>query len=307
MEATDSSQVMEISQEKIDLQQITDARIESNQVIDGNIITNNEQTGNDINVSDEVESGIDANRNYINEGNENIDISKNKLEQLDQNNNSIEVEIEAEIDSSQGPIITTQEEYSQNTETNLESTSSPLPPSVPASTTTAPAPQSELVDLFGEIDDDGDDNDNNHDDNNHDDNDNNKNANSQTSNGSPSRKQKAEKKKMSSSSLYLPELPSHKEASSIFSIRTPNYMKFQPLQFDRESHDSKEERKQFTNASSIVRWRNKVDLSGHVMRSTDGNQIKESNTRLIKWSDNTYQIIVGDKIYNVILSDMANW
>ena len=159
------------------------------------------------------------------------------------------------------------------------SSSSSSPSKIPQSQNTITSTtNNDLDDLFGEMDDDE----------------------AQTTNV------KAERQ-TTQSILNLPEVSSFVNNASIFSIRTPNFMKFQPDEYDKESYDPSNETTKFNKASSVIRWRNKVDASGNILLSNDKKPIRESNARLVKWSDNTYQIIVGDKIYNVNISNLANW
>ena len=53
------------------------------------------------------------------------------------------------------------------------------------------------------------------------------------------------------------------------------------------------------DAARVVRWRYKQNAQGGVA-TTDGVQQRESNTRLVKWSDGSMQMIVGDERFDVV-------
>lgn len=46
-------------------------------------------------------------------------------------------------------------------------------------------------------------------------------------------------------------------------------------------------------------WRHKRDAEGRVERDAQGQLVMESNTRLVKWSDGTMQLMVGPEAYDV--------
>lgn len=117
----------------------------------------------------------------------------------------------------------------------------------------------------------------------------------------------ATNKSISKSSLYLQPVRRQKSDELIFSVRTPNFLKFQPSEFTKATFDPIEERKVFDTAIAVVRWRYARDPKGEVIKSADGQPKLESNARLVRWSDGTYQIVVGDQIFNTSVSDMENW
>lgn len=90
-------------------------------------------------------------------------------------------------------------------------------------------------------------------------------------------------------------------------LRTPNFLKFQMQQYDSASHDPEEEKSLFGDAiAALVRWRPKVDESGTVVCDPDGKAVLESNARLIQWSDGTYQLVVGELVFDARLNASEN-
>ena len=76
--------------------------------------------------------------------------------------------------------------------------------------------------------------------------------------------------------------------------RTPNFIKFQPCEYNVNQHDSRAEKTKFDGATAIVRWRTK-------------DQKKQSNSYFMKWDDGTYQLVVGDAVFNAKILPTENW
>ena len=54
----------------------------------------------------------------------------------------------------------------------------------------------------------------------------------------------------------------------------------------------------------MVRWRYKRDESGEIVCDANGMPVRESNARMVKWSDGSYQYIVGSTVFNAELVPM---
>jgi len=89
-------------------------------------------------------------------------------------------------------------------------------------------------------------------------------------------------------------------------LRTPNFLKFQMQQYNSEAHNPEEEKNHFGDAiAAMVRWRPKVDDSGEMICDENG-PILESNARLVQWSDGTYQMVVGELVFDARLNAAEN-
>lgn len=111
----------------------------------------------------------------------------------------------------------------------------------------------------------------------------------------------------SKSTLALPERSIHDEKSSIFSIRAPNFVKFQNDEFIKDLYDAEEERKQLDAAIAVARWRYQRDSNGDLVKDSTGQPIKESNARLVKWSDGSYQVLIGDQVFVASAHTLDSW
>mmetsp|Transcript_21059 Transcript_21059/g.30418 ORF Transcript_21059/g.30418 Transcript_21059/m.30418 type:complete len:503 (+) Transcript_21059:28-1536(+) len=81
-------------------------------------------------------------------------------------------------------------------------------------------------------------------------------------------------------------------------LRTPNFLKIQSTAFDPATYNGDLENELFPQATSVIRWRYKTNSLGEKIIGADGKPIRESNARLVKWSDGSYQLVVGDEVFN---------
>lgn len=84
-------------------------------------------------------------------------------------------------------------------------------------------------------------------------------------------------------------------AKSLF-VRTPNFLKINSKEFDPDTYDPENEKE--LNAATIIRWRVRKGPTGEIVVGKDGKPQLESNARLIKWDDGTYQLVIGKAIFN---------
>lgn len=93
-------------------------------------------------------------------------------------------------------------------------------------------------------------------------------------------------------------LPENNTNQTIF-FRTPNFVKIQSQEFRYEKHASDQERKQFDGATAVIRWK-------RVQQEGGGSRLA-SNARLLKWSDGSYQLVVGNAVFQAKLHPAENW
>lgn len=60
-----------------------------------------------------------------------------------------------------------------------------------------------------------------------------------------------------------------------------------------------QEADEFKFTTNIIRWRHKRDILGRVEGGERGLPQRETNTRLVKWSDGSMQLLVGDEAFDV--------
>ena len=89
-------------------------------------------------------------------------------------------------------------------------------------------------------------------------------------------------------------------------VRMPTFMSVQDKVFDEWSHDDKAEEELFKGASAIIRWRYVRDEHGEVKLDADGAPLRESNARLVKFTDGSMQLVVGDAVFDADLLPASN-
>lgn len=93
----------------------------------------------------------------------------------------------------------------------------------------------------------------------------------------------------------MPTLPAPPEEAELIYFRLPNVLSIEPTPFNienfREEYENKDARK---IASHAIRWR------------YNENGEKESNARIIKWSDGSIQLKVGNEFFDISQQDMSD-
>lgn len=56
---------------------------------------------------------------------------------------------------------------------------------------------------------------------------------------------------------------------------------------------------EFKFTTNIMRWRHKRDNLGRLETDDGGRPTRETNSRLVKWSDGSMQLLVGDEAFDV--------
>lgn len=112
--------------------------------------------------------------------------------------------------------------------------------------------------------------------------------------------------------LKLPTYPAPSLSSKLYFYRLPNALHLEHKQFNKynilpfiflflksETFRSEyldlddEARMQSIHHDSVIRWRK-------------GEQKRESNSRVVRWSDGSMQLFVGNEIFDITQQDMIN-
>mmetsp|Transcript_2418 Transcript_2418/g.9090 ORF Transcript_2418/g.9090 Transcript_2418/m.9090 type:complete len:448 (-) Transcript_2418:151-1494(-) len=86
----------------------------------------------------------------------------------------------------------------------------------------------------------------------------------------------------------LPEFAGPNVDSDVFFFKTPSRLQIVDKRYSEEDMIEQD-----STVTHSVRWRYKTDESGELKRDDFGRPIMESNAKLIRWSDDTYQLYVG--------------
>jgi hypothetical protein len=106
------------------------------------------------------------------------------------------------------------------------------------------------------------------------------------------------KKPITVSKLCIPTRNFLPEPSACMAIKMPNFVKIAPVCFDPDTLDVQEESRIMGGATSVIRWRYKVDSNGDMEMDSNGDPVKESNARLVKLVNGTYKLLVGDATFH---------
>ena len=106
------------------------------------------------------------------------------------------------------------------------------------------------------------------------------------------------KLKSTHAKLCIPETRKISSEAVAFSLKLPNFLKLQTKPYDKQLHSEETETSLFHGATSMIRWRYKLNKDGNIEVDEKGLPVRESNTRLVKWSDGSYQLIVGQEEFD---------
>lgn len=106
------------------------------------------------------------------------------------------------------------------------------------------------------------------------------------------------KKKATYAKICIPDTKKISDQASTFTLRLPNFLKLQTNPYNKQLHHEEAEASLFAGATSMIRWRHKLNQNGDVELDEKGLPVKESNARLVKWSDGSYQVLVGQEVFD---------
>lgn len=95
-----------------------------------------------------------------------------------------------------------------------------------------------------------------------------------------------------------PENQTKEEEPVYHVIKLPNLVGINTTAYDRETHDMEKEEEEYRGyVHNMIRWRYKTnDDTGEIVRDEHGHPVRESNTRVVKWSDGSYTLHVGKEV-----------
>ena len=99
-----------------------------------------------------------------------------------------------------------------------------------------------------------------------------------------------------------PPVPaSSKKKATMHMTKLPNIVNINPEAFDKITYEAEEEEKQYNGyVHNMIRWRYVKDpVTGELLRDERGKLKRESNTRIVKWSDGSLTLHVGTEVFEV--------
>lgn len=116
-------------------------------------------------------------------------------------------------------------------------------------------------------------------------------------------------KSILSGKLCLSKLPKIDPDNSTLILKMPNFLRIESEPYDEITYnEDEEERKSDNIPKAVIRWRYKTNSTGDILKDKDGNMIRQSNARLVKWSDGSFQVIVGeDTFQGTVVEDTCSF
>ena len=93
----------------------------------------------------------------------------------------------------------------------------------------------------------------------------------------------------SSDVIKIPVTEKLSDDQLTLSLHMPHFLGVEKKCFDPSTYSEDEAKSKFPGATAIVRWRYVKDENGNIK--------KESNSKIVKYKDGTYQILIGGDIY----------
>lgn len=94
---------------------------------------------------------------------------------------------------------------------------------------------------------------------------------------------------------------------SLHMTKLPNLVAIQPAAFEEDLYLEKEEEEQYKGyVQNMIRWRYKRNSDGELERGEDGSLVRESNSRLVQWSDGSFTLHVGNETFDIQTTDSSS-
>ncbi|KAM5245217.1 RNA polymerase-associated protein LEO1-like isoform 2-T2 [Hipposideros larvatus] len=89
--------------------------------------------------------------------------------------------------------------------------------------------------------------------------------------------------------------------NELFFVKLPKFLIIEPKPFDPQYYEDEFEKKKVLDQEDRTRLKLKVEntIRWRIRRDEEGNKIKESNARVIKWSDGSLSLHVGSEVFDV--------
>ena len=89
--------------------------------------------------------------------------------------------------------------------------------------------------------------------------------------------------------------------------KLPNLVAIQPAAFEEGLHVEHEEEEQYKGyVQNMIRWRYKRNGQGELERDEEGQLIRESNSRIVQWSDGSFTLHIGKEVFDVHTTDSSS-
>uniref|UniRef100_A0A8C1VX97 RNA polymerase-associated protein LEO1 n=1 Tax=Cyprinus carpio TaxID=7962 RepID=A0A8C1VX97_CYPCA len=89
--------------------------------------------------------------------------------------------------------------------------------------------------------------------------------------------------------------------SELYFVKLPNFLSVEPRPFDPQYYEDEFEDEEMLDEEGRTRLKLKVEntIRWRSRRDEEGNEIKESNARIVKWSDGSMSLHLGNEVFDV--------
>uniref|UniRef100_A0A8D0IUI7 RNA polymerase-associated protein LEO1 n=1 Tax=Sus scrofa TaxID=9823 RepID=A0A8D0IUI7_PIG len=89
--------------------------------------------------------------------------------------------------------------------------------------------------------------------------------------------------------------------NDLYFVKLPNFLSVEPRPFDPQYYEDEFEDEEMLDEEGRTRLKLKVEntIRWRIRRDEEGNEIKESNARIVKWSDGSMSLHLGNEVFDV--------
>ncbi|KAG2470833.1 LEO1 protein, partial [Polypterus senegalus] len=89
--------------------------------------------------------------------------------------------------------------------------------------------------------------------------------------------------------------------SDLYFVKLPNFLSVEPRPFDPQYYEDEFEDEEMLDEEGRTRLKLKVEntIRWRMRRDEDGSEIRESNARIVKWSDGSMSLHLGNEVFDV--------
>ncbi|CAI9176928.1 unnamed protein product [Rangifer tarandus platyrhynchus] len=94
--------------------------------------------------------------------------------------------------------------------------------------------------------------------------------------------------------------------NELYFVKLPKYLSIESKPFDPQYYEDEFENKKMLDEEERTRLKLKIEntIRWRICRDKDGNKIKESNARIVKWSDGSLSLHLGNEVFDVYKAPM---
>ncbi|ELK36041.1 RNA polymerase-associated protein LEO1 [Myotis davidii] len=89
--------------------------------------------------------------------------------------------------------------------------------------------------------------------------------------------------------------------NDLYFVKLPNFLSVEPRPFDPQYYEDEFEDEEMLDEEGRTRLKLKVEntIRWRIRRDEEGNEIKESNARIVKWTDGSMSLHLGNEVFDV--------